>query len=148
MEKDFMSMNKNKMITYVLMLSTQFPSYHIRAGQPTNFIDSIQNKTKIHTIRTNYELWKKRFKKIDQGLAVLSVRYWKGIPYKSNQIESFVFDKSDGIGIEKILFYDYLYSCQIEDVGFSVSGLMIQLNFLYDFSKPMAIIHFTKYRYK
>lgn len=148
------------MITYVLMLSTQFPSYHIRAGKPTNFIDSIQNKTKIHTIRTNYELWKKRFEKIDQGLAVLSVRYWKGIPYKSKQIESFIFDKSDGIGIEKILFYDYLYSCQIEDVGFSVSGLMIPKNdglnsadfenwFKgYDFSKPMAIIHFTKHRYK
>ena len=68
-------------------------------------------------------------------------------------------DKSNGIGIEKILFDDYLYSCQIEGNRFSVTSEMIpendglaQSDFEewfkgYDFSKEMAIIHFTNFRY-
>ncbi len=147
------------MITYVLTVSEFFPKTHNKATLPTGFINSISNKSKKHTIRGNYELWEKRFEKINDGKAVLSVRYWSGKPYNSKQIESFVFDREDGIGIEKILFDDYLYSCKIEDDRFSFGSNMIAENdglspndfenwFKgYDFSKPMAIIHFTKFRY-
>lgn len=69
------------------------------------------------------------------------------------------FDKTNGIGVERILFDDYLNSCQINDKKFSVSREMIAENdgltpsdfknwFKgYKFTKPMAIIHFTDFRY-
>lgn len=147
------------MKTYVLTVSEFFPKTHNKSGLPTGFINSIGSKSKKHTIRGNYELWKKRFEKIDKGEACLSVRYWTGKPYNSPQKEVFNFTKTDGIGIEKIEFDDYLYSCLIEEKRFSVSSEMIPENDglnhsdfeewfkKYDLSKPMAIIHFTSFRY-
>lgn len=71
------------MTTYVLTVSEFFPKTHNKAGLPTGFINAISNKTKLHTIRGNYDLWAKRFEKINKGEAVLSVRYWSGKPYNS-----------------------------------------------------------------
>ena len=51
---------------YVLTVSRQFPSTHDKAGEQTNFIEQIINKGKIHTIRSNYPLWEKRFKEIEK----------------------------------------------------------------------------------
>lgn len=148
------------MITYVLTVSEFFPKTHKKAGLPTGFIDRISTKTKLHTIRGNYDLWAKRFEKINKGEAVLSVRYWSGKPYNSKQIESFVFDKEDGIGIQKL----NIDLAKNSDVHAFVEKFYIDLDTLaqndglvyedfeewfkkYDFSKPMAIIHFTKFRY-
>ena len=86
------------MKTYYLTLSPKFPSTHIRAGQPTNFEAALNNAImcakcqekpkgmcmseciigyrKLHTIRANYEFWRKRFEKIAAGEAVLSIRQW------------------------------------------------------------------------
>ena len=147
------------MKTYVLTISEFFPKTHNKAGLPTGFINSISNKTKKHTIRGNYELWKKRFEKIALGNACLSVRYWTGKPYNSKQVEVFNLKNTDGIGIEEILFDDYLYSCLINGKRFSVSSEFIAENDgltpndfehwfkKYDFSKSMAIIHFSSFRY-
>jgi len=152
------------MKTYVLTISEFFPKTHNKSTLPTGFIKSISNKSKKHTIRGNYELWKKRFEKINDGKAVLSVRYWSGKPYKSKQIESFVFGKDDGIGIERLILNpncvvegDMPY---IESTGYHSSikeklakndGLSFE-DFTkwfekYDLSKAMAIIHFTDFRY-
>lgn len=148
------------MTTYVLTVSEFFPKTHNKAGLPTGFINAISNKTKLHTIRGNYDLWAKRFEKINKGEAVLSVRYWSGKPYNSRQIESFVFDMEDGIGIQKLNIDLSKYS----DIHAFVEKFYIDLDTLaqndglsyedfeewfknYDFSKPMAIIHFTKFRY-
>ena len=147
------------MITYVLTISQKFPKTHIRSGGETNFYPLILRGKKKHTIRGNYELWAKRFEKIKAGKAILSIRIWEGKPYNSKQIELLTFDNTKGIGIEKILFDDYLYSCLINNKRFSVGSEMIAENdgltpndfenwFRgYDFSKPMAIIHFTDFRY-
>ena len=147
------------MKTYVITISEKFPKTHIKAGQKTRFIDKIINKHKIHTIRSNYALWHKRFEEIDKGKACLSVRVWEGVAYKSKQREIFVFYKSDGIGLQKISFDSSIYSFKIEDVTeFNTTyelakndGLDL-LNFEfwfkdYDLSEPMAIIHFTNFRY-
>lgn len=85
--------------TYVLMISEQFPKYHKRAGELTNFFDKIKKGEKIHTIRQNFELWQKRAKAINEGRAILSIRMWSGQPYKSKQVELFQFDK---IGVQSI----------------------------------------------
>lgn len=147
------------MKTYVLTISRNYPTTHSRAGEPTSFILKINALTKLHTIRGNYELWKKRFDEIAKGKACLSVRYWTGKPYYSKQQEVFNLKNTDGIGIEKILFSDYLFTCLINDTIHSVSletiadidGLCLE-DFKewfkkYDLSKPMAIIHFTHFRY-
>ncbi len=151
-----------KVITYVLTVSKQFPKTHKRSGESTGFVESISklfidyNAKKIHTIRGNYELWKKRADKINEGKAVLSIRYWSGKPYNSKQIEILTLAK---IGLQKVLFDDYLYSCLIDEKRVSVSSDKIPENdglsdsdfedwFKgYDFNKPMAIIHFTNFLY-
>lgn len=156
-----MGNTKEEMKTFVLTVSKQFPKTHPKSGIDTGFVENISmlftvNNTKIHTIRGNYELWDKRAKAINDGKAILSVRYWSGKPYNSKQVEICRLEK---IGIEKILFDDYLYSCQINDKRFSVASEMIAENdgltsedfehwFKgYDFTKPMAIIHFTNFKY-
>lgn len=163
-----------KIKTYVLMVSTKFPAYHFLNGEPTLFIEKIASGEKITSIRFNYELWRKRFEKINKGEAVLSVRSWEGKPYRSKQIKHFLFTKDDGIGLQKIIIKDWFrelyYSFQIDDRFFPGKGLAYTswrefyakliakkdgLTFdqfkdwfkNYDLSNPMAIIHFTKFRY-
>jgi hypothetical protein len=152
------------MITYVLTVSEFFPKTHNKASLPTGFINAISKKWKKHTIRGNYVLWLKRFKKINEGKAVISVRSWSGKPYRSTQTEHFVFDKDDKIGLEKIEFDDDkddvpclrypLINNNSQPSIFSVAendGLSLQ-DFKewfknYDLNEPMAIIHFTSFRY-
>lgn len=144
------------MKTYVLTISHKFPKTHPKSGEPTKFPLQIKHNDKIHTIRSNYDLWEKRFQKIDKGEAYLSVRIWSGEPYKSKQLEIFRYDKTDGIGLQKLDQPSNLVCATIEgksiewDVVAKNDGLSID-----DFcdwfkirsEKPMAIIHFTDFRY-
>ena len=147
------------MKTYVITVSEKFPKTHKRAGQYTAFVQLIKDKMKLHTIRGNYDLWRKRFDEIEKGNAILSVRVWTDKPYKSKQKEVFRFDKSDGIGIEKLEFEKI--SIMRQTMGFNASVDIRKLCFNdgltfydftnwfkgYDLSKPLAIIHFTDFRY-
>lgn len=119
-------MAKRKLLTYVLMVSRVFPAYHPRKGQYTFFKEAIEagvegkrlvtlttsrrlqippvikeQAGKIHTIRLNYDLWAKRAERINAGEAVLSIRQWSGLPYKSKQVEIMQLTK---IGVQKIRF--------------------------------------------
>lgn len=58
---------------------------------------------KRHTIRSNYDLWKKRADKINAGEAVLSLRQWSGKPYASKQIE---FMQLENINVQPVKIYD------------------------------------------
>jgi len=175
-------MKKNQKVesikTYVLMISRTFPAYHQRKGEQTYFADKILKQysdfnnflgwQKIHTIRNNYKLWKKRIEKIQAGKAVLSVRYWSGSPYNfkkdnSKQIEFLRLDKDSGIGIQLLKFCDQDITSPMVDYFFmtykyiSVEDLAKNdgLSFddfewwfeKYDLSEPMGIIHFTDFRY-
>ena len=179
------------MKTYVLILSRVFPSTHPRKGEPTYFDHYVENNglwakklltkyigddyvkgaCKKHTIRANYELWRKRFEKIERGEACLSIRQWEGKPYRSKTIEIFRLTKEHGIGLQKLLLGDDVdmigeYSL-IED-GWTLFGIKgdtkvynqqlakndgLSLNDWeewfkgYDTTKPLAVIHFTKFRY-
>ncbi len=101
------------MITYVITVSRTFPATHPRREEPTFFKEKIETAVmqyekghglieKLHTIRANYSLWKKRFEKIEAGEACLSLRYWSGKPYRSKQVEFLRLTREDGIGIQKI----------------------------------------------
>lgn len=174
------------MITYVLTISEKFPKTHNRSGAPTNFVNQIFGGVKKHTIRGNYDLWKKRFEKINQGKAILSLRYWEGKPYASKQIEIIYLHNTMGIGLQRLDFVPMIMTTKecIKKANGSIYIPMIMttkeiirtsdgsigiptnsnLEALaqndglslddfkewfkkYDLSKPMAIIHFTQFRY-
>lgn len=119
---------------------------------------------KIHTIRTNYTLWEKRMIEVQAGRAVIELFYWSDKPYRSKQTVFETLDKNSQCGVQKLEFTE---SClvgtikidnafpkntesQILDITKN-DGLFYH-DFKdwfkrYDLSKPMAIIHFTKFRY-
>lgn len=161
-------MKKKKI--YVLMLSRLFPASHPKAGERTYFREKIVvagklssrqvDFPKLHTIRANYEFWKKRMEEIQRGEAILSIRQWEGKPYRSKQAEILQLGAEDGIGIQQLLYEDKLF----EDDFFKVNGQGVDIIQLahndgltfdnwadwfkhYDLSKPLAIIHFTPFRY-
>jgi hypothetical protein len=152
------------MKTYVITISRFFPKTHKKAGNPTFFLERINSLVKLHTIRGNYPLWKKRIEEVSNGDAVLSVRYWTGKPYNSKQEEAFLFDKSCGVGVEKLEFFkdkdevasikypliDNIICPDINKIaerdGLSYEDFKEWFK-KYDLSQPMAIIHFTHFRY-
>lgn len=145
------------MKTYVITLSEKFPTTHTRKGQETDFRRLFLNGNKIHTIRANFPLWEKRIAQIQKGEAVLSVRQWTGKPYQSKQVEIARLTAEDGVGIQELKLTDLSRPT-------TINGQRIELQLLaqndglsfndwfnwfigYDLSKPLAIIHFTKFRY-
>ena len=175
------------MKTYVITLSTNFPSTHPRKGDPTYFKEQLfnaifrdrgydipgaypQHGHKIHTIRANYSLWAKRFEQIEKGEACLSIRQWSGKPYASKQVEIARLTKKDGIGLQELTFYK---ECRLSPARYTLENFEIDGkwhegntrmlaendgltlddweawfgNPKYELSEPMAIIHFTKFRY-
>lgn len=145
------------MIKYVLTVSKNFPKTHPEAGNETGFEFKILSATKKHTLRGNYDLWKKRFEKIEKGLACLVVRQWTGKPYRSKQVDLFTLTKEqDGIGLQKIewtnlgiFIDDYDTELKIKDVAEN-DGLT-ERQFIDWFKgypvEPLAVIHFGKFRY-
>ena len=170
----------NKIKTYNIMLSRVFPETHPKAGQPTGFSDKVLanfryptydptllDHKKLHTIRANYKLWKKRFEEVERGDAVINLRVWIGKPYRSKTLLIKTLTSKDGIGLEKLeivrtidfgrpIWMLYLNGRQ-QDCNFLKSlaqndGLSLEDWFAwfesYEKNKPMAIIHFTPFRYK
>lgn len=80
-------MNTEKKKVAVLTLSQQFQKSHPKEGQPTGFVEKLKAGVKLHTIRSNYELWVKRAEQINAGKMELSIRVWSGKPYRSQQVE-------------------------------------------------------------
>lgn len=175
---------EKKMKTYAITLSRVFPVTHRRKGEPTLFEEKFRNgqsvanagiqwktlhelpRTKYHTIRANYPLWRKRFDQIEKGEAYISLRQWTGEPYKSKQIEIARLTKDDGIGIQKMEFLAFQEGYS-KDAGIWIAGHVIPMHEReqiarndgltlqdwddwfadYDKTEPLAIIHFTKFRY-
>ena len=148
------------MKTYVLTLSKAFPKTHVRTGEPTEFREKLLKKGKIHTIRANYELWRKRIAEVRAGRAVLSVRQWTGKPYASRQEEIARLTAENSVGIQKLCFpnrstalVDYPerklsvdFKLLAKNDGLSLADWCDWFRH-YDLSKPLAIIHFTNFRY-
>lgn len=163
------------MKTYVLIISRTFPKTHMRNGDRTYFAIKImlalnqQNSEiieeygadlipKLHTIRGNYDFWAKRIKNVQEGKAILSLRYWSGKPYNSKQIEVCQLDKDSGVGVQELSMVNGLPFPIIDGVERGYVTDIPQNDGLspedfkewfkkYDRLEPMAIIHFTKFRY-
>ncbi len=135
---------------YVLIVSEKFPQTHKRAGENTNFIQQIKDGVKKHTIRGNYELWKRRIDEIQAGNAYLSIRVWTGKPYCSKQKEILQLTE---VGIQKLKEDRAWYLADNNEALLGDLAGNDGLS-LYDFADwfkkaeyPMAIIHFTDFRY-
>ena len=129
---------------------------------------------KLHTIRKNYPMWVKRMEKVNRGEAVIDLFYWKlpgGRYTKGNEPVVFAtLDKDSGCGVQHLTFSAVslcegketpLYATVYEPFAYKFSPVLIDLakndglsldDFKswfkgYDLSEPMAIIHFTKFRY-
>lgn len=117
---------------------------------------------KLHTIRADYEEWKRKIDEVNRGEAVLRVICWSGEPYNSKQLLIATLDKYSGCVVQKLLFEQSNINTPIVNEENWYKGY--QLNTIskndglslddfkswfrsYDLSKPMAIIHFTKFRY-
>lgn len=168
------------MKTYVLMISRTFPATHPRKGEQTYFVDKILKQysdfnnflgwQKIHTIRGNFKLWAKRIKAIQEGKAILSLRYWSGSPYNfkkdgSKQIEFARLDKDSGIGLQFLSFdvpYGDFATSDTESDSYSINPNTFDLLAKNDgltkedlkswfanswYCDKKAIIHFTPFRY-
>ena len=132
---------------------------------------SIREK-KFHTIRSNYDLWAKRMAEVQAGRAVIELFFWSGSPYNSKrdgskQIVFATLDKDSGCGVQMYHIAEYEddngeeRACYCIDnrmkVGFRLSelakndGLSVADFKAWfkgaDLSEPLAIIHFTSFRY-
>jgi hypothetical protein len=160
-----MNMKSKKVMkkTYVLMLSQSFPTKHPRSGSPTGFRKKFLSGEKRHTIRPNFPLWAKRIHEVQQGEAVISVRQWEARPYFSRQITIGCLTAESGTGIQKLTFQLDRDGCASFNF-FDIDGKYPELKELaandglsvddwkewfrgYDFSQPMAVIQFGKFRY-
>ena len=138
------------------MISRVFPSYHKNKGELTRFEQKIRNKNKIHTIRANYEKWKRKIDQIKNGEAVLSIREWQGVPYHSKQNYLFYYNQEDALDVSKLTKDEngYLINDTIrvsEEELAKNDGLTLdefQEWFKVFPSEPMAIIHFSGFRYE
>lgn len=113
---------------------------------------------KYHTIRANYPLWAKRIAEVERGEACLSIRQWTDKPYRSKQVEIGRLTKDDGVGIQELIFDDIDESYCLTPDGYIPCADIARNDGLsfedwqswfkgYDLTKPMAIIHFTHFRY-
>lgn len=91
--------------TYVITMMVKYPKIGIVVPKPTGFKKKLLSGEKKHTIRQNYKFWKKRIDEINAGKAVLSIRQWTGLPYRSEQKEIKVFGKGE-VGYERIIMFD------------------------------------------
>lgn len=194
-------MKEQKIKRYRLGISQNFPTTHPRKGEPTYFVEKINNSIgdtescnvvvhsmngdvdiwpKLHTIRANYPLWEKRIKDVQAGCAVIELFYWDGKPRHkgSKQIVFATLDKNSGCGVQELKMVDHdnftyliinnpnekphihsdcvdfeqkkscvkLIQYLSENDGVSLEDFKSWFKG-YDLSEPMAIIHFTKFRY-
>lgn len=151
------------------MVAKNYPKKHLREGEPTEFAEKIKRGEKIHTIRANYELWEKRIKEVEAGRAYLSLRQWSDSPYKSKQVEIAQLHDINGVGIiavekrnggqiwhynEDPTSFDFTPLKPLGDKNITLAkndGLEIE-DFMSWFenvekNKPLALIHFTPFRY-
>lgn len=141
-------------------------SQKVQAGQhPTAFPNEVP---KLHTIRENYDLWRDRIAQVQAGEAEICMRQWTGAPYRSKTVEIMRLGWQDGVGIQKLNFGWhngeqipviegwYMYGENGSKAELAKNdGLSLEdwqewfkgheKDTVYD--KPLAIIHFTNFRY-
>lgn len=136
-----------------LLIAKNFLKYHTRSDEPTNFEESIRKGLKIHMIRSNFQEWNKKIKRVESKEAVLTVKQWSGVEYRSPQVKLFQFKENVGIQRLELIDGEFIVDGKTKvdiEVLAKNDGLTVE-----DFkdwfkvipTSGMAIIHFTKFRY-
>jgi hypothetical protein len=86
---------------YVITMMVKFPTQAPHVAVTTGFKKKLLSGEKKTTIRQNYEFWKKRIDEVNAGRAVISVRQWSGLPYRSEQKEIKQFKQGE-VGYQRI----------------------------------------------
>ncbi|MDR1154015.1 MAG: hypothetical protein LBL04_04835 [Bacteroidales bacterium] len=134
------------------------PTLHVTLTAPDG---SEVKERKIHTCRANYEYWKKKIDRLKVEGGVLSIRQWSEKPYRSPH-EIIVDIPAETIGVQKLgfgrepdcerihcTFVDGKIANFIQiahNDGLSAADFEAWFE-NYDLTQPMAIIHFTNFRY-
>lgn len=135
--------------------------------QPTIMSDSTAIMPKFHTIRAKYQEWVEKIAAVNRGEAFLRVVTWAGEAYRSPWDNVCVLTKEDVIAVQPLIFpemnidnstvcgpqfpnttwYKGVTCAQLAtNDGLSLDDFKAWFK-SYDLSKPMAIIHFTQFRY-
>jgi len=93
---------ENTLKTYIITMMVKFPTQVPQIAKTTGFKKKILSGDKKHTLRQNYAFWKKRIDEINAGRAILSVRQWSGLPYRSEQKEIKQFGQGE-VGYERVV---------------------------------------------
>ncbi len=162
------------MKVYSIKLSRHFLKGHPRASEPTYFVEKFLKGQgmyraeideefgrllfpKIHTLRANYEEWARRIEEVQTGKAKLCVQYWHGVPFRSKVGTICDLTAEHGVGVQKVEFSATLTT--IDDIEQELDiDVMAHNDGLapkdfcdwfkgYDLTKPLALIHFTNFRY-
>lgn len=156
----FKEQMQNAVLTEIGLSACDCCDYATRNCDSSGYkIDNFRKKR--HTIRANYFLWEKRIAEVERGEACLSLRQWTDKPYRSKQIEIARLTKDDGVGIQRLRFPEGDIAspivrgsrfCMLDlEVLSSNDGLSYTDWYgwfkKYDLTQPMAIIHFTPFRY-
>lgn len=151
------------MKTYVLLVSKKFLAGHPKRGKPTWFKEkllcgALYYDAKLHTIRGNFQYWDNIVDEVNAGRAVLSLRQWKGKPYKSKQEEFLQVKKlgiqlieikaSKGLSLPKIMVDGKMLQERTMFKLMANDGLSDE-DFMNWFTEDFigAIIHFSRLRY-
>ena len=142
-----------KVVQVVLLIAKNFLKYHSKAGTPTNFNKAIRDASKIHTIRSNFNEWEKKILKVQNGNGRLILKQWMGLPYRTPQVK--LFDMKEDVGIQMLEFIDGKFiidgKTEVEIESLAKNDFLSLEDFNEWFkvfpTEPMAIIHFTKFRY-
>lgn len=148
------------MKTHVLLVSKRFPKKSRYSGLKTGFVNKILEREKIHTIRSNYDYWKKKIAEVQEGKAMLSLRTWKDDPYRSPQATFLNLFHHDQVAVQKLECRNdgiYIDGChfKIDILNQLAKNDGLQILWFMDWfdgvlvpgMEPMAIIHFTNFRY-
>lgn len=110
---------------------------------------------KLHLVKSNFPIWSKWISEVNAGKATLSIKQWVGSPQKSIRETLIKFDSTSNIGVQKIRYrYGWEVDCPNRYDSHELAannGMSLEdwqaIFCNADRSKPMAIIHFTDFRY-
>lgn len=148
---------------FAVKIFSALGKFHDKLGNATRASSIVP---KLHTILAGFKEWEAKIAKVNRGEAILRVVTWSGVPYRSPWVDVAVLTKDDGIGVQPLIFPEHFmlpvvcgesypnptWYKGIQCVELAKNDGLEFADFKawfkgYDLSKPMAIIHFTKFRY-
>jgi len=151
------------MKNYNLIIDTYFNSKHKKAGLQTGFVHQMFDGNKIHQIVKDFDKWEERIEKVNNGKAVLHLKFWDSTPHaKNSKLNEFlvVTNKND-ISIQEMAFFKekgklvpavHTGFGNFKNIDIKVmaqnEGMSIDdFNNSYENTESYGIIHFTEFHY-